>query len=287
MASPPEVVLRAPAKLNLRLEVGPLGADGYHPLATLLVALDGLHDDVRVAVADHRRIVCPGVSERENLAWSALDALEREVGRPLPVEVAITKRIPARAGLGGGSSDAAAVLVAADRLHGLDLGSERLEAVAARVGSDVPFFVRAGAAWARGRGERLAPARVPSFAAVLAMPARGLSTGDVYRRFDTLPAPPRDDADPGDPPAMPALAGWVRNDLWPAALAMCPSLGAVARALAAAGAHRVLLCGSGSCLAGLVPDRPGAEAVAARMGGVRPLAVVAPQPAASRVLTDS
>lgn len=271
-----EVAIAAPAKLNLRLIVGPVRPDGYHPLRTLMVALAGLGDDVVVAEAEHRSVVCPGVDERANLAWRALDELEAETGMPLPARVTITKRIPAQAGLGGGSSDAAATLVGADRLFGLDLGVRRLEAVAARVGSDVPFFIRGGTQWAGGRGELLTPAAGPSFAAVLVKPPLGLPTGDVYRRFDGMGRPPADDHAHIAPP-MPALAGWVRNDLWPAALALAPRLAASARALTGAGARAVLLCGSGSCLAGLCDDRAAAEAVAARLAPpAAPLAVVEP-----------
>ena len=149
------LTLVAPAKLNLRLLVGPLGADGYHPTISLMVALDALADTLRIARSGERRVICPGIDGPANLAWRALDALEAEVGRPLPLEVVIEKAIPPQAGLGGGSSDAAATLLAADRLHGLGLGADRLEAIAARVGSDVPFFIRGGCQWAEGRGDRL------------------------------------------------------------------------------------------------------------------------------------
>jgi 4-diphosphocytidyl-2-C-methyl-D-erythritol kinase len=263
------VRLEAPAKLNLRLLVGPRRGDGYHPLTTLMVALDGLADAVTVAPAEARRVSCPGIEGIEgpdNLAWRALDALEAEAGRPLPCAVTIDKRIPAQAGLGGGSSDAAAALVGADRLHGLGLGPKRLERVAARVGSDVPFFVRGGAQWAEGRGELLRPASVGPFAAVLARGGAGLPTGAVYAAFDRLPPPPpavlaasRNHLSYGE-----VVAG-SRNDLWGAALALAPGLGATARALAAAGADAVLLCGSGSCLAGLFPTRPDAETAAASL----------------------
>ena len=272
-----ELTLLAPAKLNLRLLVGALRPDGYHPVTSLMVALDGLADTVRASLAAERRVDCPGLDGPTNLAWKALDALEAEVGRPLALAVSIDKRIPSQAGLGGGSSDAAAVLRAADRLHGLGLGPERLEAVAARVGSDVPFFVRGGCQWAEGRGERLRPARAPGFAAVLCRPDVGLSTPRVYAAFDRLPAPPP--ARDGDPPGDPrALAAWVRNDLWPAALALAPGLGATARALTAAGALAALLCGSGSCVAGLFPDRAAAEAALPRLpaGTLRAAVLSAP-----------
>ena len=240
-----------------------------------MVALDGVADALEVARAGERRVRCLGIEGPANLVWTALDALEAEAGRPLPVEVRIDKRIPVQAGLGGGSSDAAATLVAADRIHGLGLGDEGLERVGACVGSDVPFFVRGGAQWAEGRGQRLRPAFAPTFTAVLAKPPRALSTSDVYGAFDRLPPPAVRHG--GRPPAgLPALAAWVGNDLWPAALALRPSLGATARALSAAGAAAVLLCGSGSCLAGLFPDRVAATAASLRLpeGGFR--AVVEP-----------
>jgi 4-diphosphocytidyl-2-C-methyl-D-erythritol kinase len=140
------------------------------------------------------------------------------------------------------------------------------------VGSDVPFLVRGGAQWARGRGEVLEPAPAPRFAALLAMPGYGLSTPAVYAAFDRLPAPPPGDGRPA-PDALPALAAWVRNDLWPAALALRPALGAVARALRAAGAETVLLCGSGSAVAGLFPSEAAAEHARPALAGI-PTAVV-------------
>lgn len=248
------LILDAPAKLNLRLLVGPLGADGYHPVRTLIVALEGLYDTVTVATGDDRRVTCPGIDGERNLAWTALDALERHAGRPLPVHVAIDKRIPTQAGLGGGSSDAAATLLATATLYDLGASHADLEGVAAEVGSDVPFFIRGGAQWAGGRGEILSPASAPPFAALVGVPGFGCSTPDVYRTFDRMAAPPPDDGREA-PASAKELPGWVRNDLWPAALALRPHLGAVGRRLAATGASGILLCGSGSGVAALFPDR--------------------------------
>lgn len=255
------VTLSAPAKLNLRLLVGPRRADGYHPIRSLMVALDGLADMVTLTAAATRSVRCDGLDDQANLAWQALDALEASTGRALVCAVDIDKRIPMQAGLGGGSSDAAATLVGANRLFDLGLDTAALEEIAARVGSDVPFFVRGGAQWAEGRGERLTPASMPSFAAVIVTPPFGLATADVYREFDRLPAPgPDDDAAP--PGQMPALAGWVRNDLWPAARSLAPDLDAYAQKLAGYGARATLLCGSGAAVAGLFDDL----AAAARAG---------------------
>ena len=269
------LTLAAPAKINLRLIVGPRGRDGYHPLRTLMVALDGLADRVHAERAPERSVSCAGIDGPANLAWRALDALEAHSGRPLPLRMVIDKAIPTQAGLGGGSSDAAAALLAANRLHDLGLGPDALERVGARVGSDVAFFVRAGAQWAEGRGERLRPTTPPRFAALLSMPTVGLSTAAVYERFDREPPPPpAGDAEP--PLAMPELAGWLRNDLWPAARALAPELRVREAALRAAGAPSVLLCGSGACLAGVFADRDAAEAAERRLDAPGFRAVVTP-----------
>ncbi len=168
----------------------------------------------------------------------------------LPCQVDIDKHIPLQAGLGGGSSDAAATLVGANELFDLGVSDTELEHLAAQVGSDVPFFIRGGCQWAEGRGERLTPTTSPQFHAVIVTPPFGLSTADVYRRFDELPPPPATHEQP--PPAgMPALAGWVRNDLWDAARSLEPRLEQIASDLEAAGTSVVLLCGSGSAMAGL------------------------------------
>ncbi|MSO44593.1 MAG: 4-(cytidine 5'-diphospho)-2-C-methyl-D-erythritol kinase [Thermoleophilia bacterium] len=261
------VSLPARPKLNLRLLVGPVSADGYHPLQSLMVALDGLADQVTVQRADVRVLECPGVEgpDHRNLAWAALDALADEVGESLPaLAITIDKVLPTQAGMGGGSSDAAATLLAADQLLGLGLGHDRLERAAAAVGSDVPFFIRGGAQWATGRGEVLEPARCPGFEAVIVAPERGLSTRTVYAAFDALPAPPSDSG--GPPPADAAgLAAWCRNDLWPAARRLAPDLAVIHDALVSAGAATPLLCGSGSAMCGITITADAADAMAERL----------------------
>ncbi len=260
-----------------------------------MVALDGLADRVDVARAPEREVRCRGVEGAANLAWRALDELEREVGRSLPVAVTIEKAIPSEGGLGGGSSDAAATLVATDRLHELGLDAPALERVAARVGSDVPFFVRGGAQWGEGRGDRLRPGRCPAFAALVVRPGIGLATADVYRAFDRLgrdghgwPPPGARSGSGNDGPGhLGELARWVGNDLWPAALALEPSLGRAARSLAAVGARPVLMSGSGSCLAGVFTDADAARAAAARLPpGSGVVGVVTPSARGVRLRAD-
>ena len=265
------LILDAPAKLNLWLEVGAPRDDGFHPVRTLMVALDGLADTVTVARAEERTVRCPGIDGPANLVWRALDALEREAGRPLPVAVVIDKRIPAEAGLGGGSSDAAAVMVATATLYELALTHTDLEHVAAGVGSDVPFFVRGGAQWGEGRGEMTSPARVPPFAALVAVPRFGCSTPSVYAAFDRVQGgrSPRIGGEPAVPRSAGELAMWARNDLWPAALALHPGLGRVARDLRSVGARGTVLCGSGSGVAGIFPTADRAHAAHAMLAGGR------------------
>jgi 4-diphosphocytidyl-2-C-methyl-D-erythritol kinase len=254
----------APPKVNLRLLVGPVRPDGYHPLRTLMVALNGPADAVTVRTARVREVRCPGIEGPGNLAWAALDALAHEAGHDLPpLAVHIDKVLPVQAGIGGGSSDAAATLVAADRLLGLGLGPERLERAAARVGSDVPFFIRGGAQWATGRGEVLAPAAAPAFECAIVAHGAGLSTAAVYRAFDDLPAPGPDDTVP-PPGHADGLAAWCRNDLWPAARALAPVLAEVHDMLTDAGARPALLCGSGSAFCAIAADVHAADALADR-----------------------
>jgi 4-diphosphocytidyl-2-C-methyl-D-erythritol kinase len=274
------LVIAAPAKLNLLLRVGPLAPYGYHPLATLMVALAGLEDEVTICTAPTRSLASPGAPEGPaNLAWRAVDALEAACARPLPARIEITKRIPLQAGLGGGSSDAAAVLVGINALYGLGLGTEALERLAAELGADVPFFVRGGTQWATGRGERLLPRPLPDdLWAVICGPVTPLSTAAVYGTFDRLG---RAGAIDPDPPAGPwATSGWVANDLWPAARALAPGLGAAADDLTRLGAHGTLLCGSGGAIAGLWTSRAGAESAAVRLPSA--IAVTWPRPAVTR-----
>ena len=252
-------------KVNLRLLVGPVRADGYHPLRSLMVQLDGPADRVTVSRADARSVTCAGIDGPANLAWKALDALEAEAGEVLPpLAVDIHKVLPSQAGVGGGSSDAAATLRAADQLLGLNLGPDRLERAAAAVGSDVPFFIRGGAQWATGRGEVLEPASAPAFECVIVAPGVGLSTPAVYAAFDSLPDPEPDDLAP--PPADAAgLAAWCRNDLWAPAQSLAPQLIEVHDALVGAGAAPALLCGSGSAFCGIATCAGDADRIADRM----------------------
>ncbi len=150
------LTLQARAKLNLTLEALGKRPDGYHETASIMQTLE-LADTVRIEPSDALEVVCSDESLNgcRNLAWRAADMLRRETGAADGARVHIEKRIPAAAGLGGGSSDAAATLVGLNRLWRLGLSNDKLRALAAELGSDVPFLIEGGTAIAVGRGERI------------------------------------------------------------------------------------------------------------------------------------
>lgn len=260
--------IHAPAKLNLSLYLGPRRADGLHSLCSLFEPL-ALADAIEVSEAGRDEVVCPGV-EGENLAARALAALrERGWDRP-PLRVAIAKRIPVAAGLGGGSADAAAVL----RLARGAVGD--LEALAAALGADVPSQLDPALALVRGAGERVErlPAP-PSHAALLLPGGGGLSTAAVFaeadrlglgrsdEELDELATQLREAAGGGASPL--AYADLLVNDLEPAARSLRPDIGAALDALRDAGAPLAFLTGSGPTAVGLFPTLVGARSAAARL----------------------
>lgn len=178
------IELPAPAKLNLFLHVVGRRADGYHELQTVFQFLD-LADRVRIARRDDtllRRVAAiPGVEEAEDLAMRAARLLRNQAGIEAGADIAVEKRIPLGGGLGGGSSDAASVLIGLDRLWGLGMGTDRLAALGARLGADVPVFVRGMAAWGEGTGERLVPVALEEPWYVLVMLPFAVSTASVFQ----------------------------------------------------------------------------------------------------------
>ncbi len=192
---PSRVGLLAPAKLNLHLEVLRKREDGYHEIETILQAID-LHDRLEVTWHERWRGRPPQVDMsvepydaapegEDNLCCLAVEVFHRETGVSGRFRIRLQKEIPAGAGLGGGSSDAAAVLVALDRLAGTRLSAEDLETLGARIGSDVPFFIRGGTQLGRGRGTDLR--RLPALQGgefLIVMPDMALQTSAIYRRLN-------------------------------------------------------------------------------------------------------
>ena len=158
MSGPRSLTLKAYAKINLTLEVLGRREDGYHDIASIMQAVD-LYDTLSFEPADELTLVCdlPELATDDNLVLSAAKLLREETGYESGAKITLEKRIPSASGLGGGSSDAAATMVGLNELWGLGLTIEELAPLAARVGSDVPFFLHGGTAMVLGRGERIRP----------------------------------------------------------------------------------------------------------------------------------
>ncbi len=272
------------AKVNLGLEVLGVRADGYHELRTIFQSIT-LHDDV--ALRPHPtdvRVRCdhPAVpSDERNLAHRAAEALRAAAGVRKGVTITIGKRIPVAGGLGGGSSNAAVVLLGLDRMWRLRLGASGLHEIARGLGADVPYFLTGGTALGLGRGDEVF-AVLPQLRAhvVVADPGRPLSTAAVFRRLDAG-LTPRENANKifrfvssqmeglGD--AFPILS----NDLERAALEEDPDLAVLVRdirgILIREGAVFASLSGSGAAYFGIFPDARGAERARAALeaGGIR------------------
>jgi 4-diphosphocytidyl-2-C-methyl-D-erythritol kinase len=270
----------APAKVNFGLRIVGRRPDGYHELESLFLPI-GLADSVRVS-----RRVAPGVAltlrgeargvpdDGRNLAVRAAERFLAEARRSDGVAIELTKRIPAPGGLGGGSSDAGAVLRALGRLHPGAVTPERLAGLALALGADVPFFLDPRPALVTGIGERVEPVDdFPVFMLLLAHPGTSLSTPAVYAAYDDQPASL---TAPGVGPSIRALLasreqGWprsldwsfvrslVRNELEPAATRLCPVVAEIRKEIEAAGALAVSLSGSGPTLFGVFPSEDAAN----------------------------
>ena len=293
------VTVRAPAKINLHLGVGQPTNDGFHPLDTVFQAV-GLFDDVRASDGD-------GSVSVEVASYLPLDALadpddnivkqaarllaetaEEAVRLPL-VDLLVEKRIPVAGGMAGGSADAAATLVALDRLWELDTEDDALLELAARLGSDVPFALVGGTAHGTGRGERLHALRDPVTWWWVVVPSHeGLSTPVVYRRFDEMfpdaPATPASSAavvsalSSGHPEH---LAAALHNDLEAPAIDLRPELGELVAHGEAEGALRGMVSGSGPTVLFLCESGDHARALADRLqGDDLPVVLVANGPVA-------
>jgi len=276
----------APAKLNLSLAVLGRRSDGFHEIESLMVPVslaDTLHVrprpmpgvGLRVAYAGElaggsgRALTRDVPVDATNLVVRAVDRLAAEAGIATGLDVDLVKRIPSGAGLGGGSSDAAAAIRAAAAAWGLDWPVERLAALGAGIGSDVPWFFAGSAAIATGRGEHVASVGgLPDVAAVIACPSGGLSTAAVYARC--VP----DASRRGDAArlvaalrtgGLQAAAPLMTNALEAPARSLAPQIDRLLAALADAGAFAPRLTGSGSACFSLTRTLAEAETIAARL----------------------
>jgi 4-diphosphocytidyl-2-C-methyl-D-erythritol kinase len=284
------LAVECPAKINLHLRVGPARDDGFHPLLSWMCTV-GLFDRLELQVTPARepaemvRLACdaPGIpADERNLVHRAIrgwhEHLSASGRRPDGVIAAkLTKCVPHGAGLGGGSSDAAFALMAAERLWRPDgapsASTDELAAVAARFGSDIPFFLFGPSSACRGRGERVRPIAPPQVArwAVLLLPGIHLPTPDVYRQFDGMGLGRSVDVE-----QEPDWADWARrspgdllealvNDLEAPAFALRPELAEMRRSAERLLARPVRMSGSGSSLFTLFAEPYAAEEAAARV----------------------
>ncbi len=277
------VTVRAPGKLNLYLAVGDRRDDGYHELTTVFHAVS-LVDEVTVRDADvlSLRIAGEGAdvlpTDERNLAWRAAELMADHVGRAPDVAITIDKSIPVAGGMAGGSADAAAVLVGMNVLWELGVPRRDLHALAARLGSDVPFALHGGTALGTGRGEELATVLTrETFHWVLTFAEDGLSTPEVFAELDRLrdngrKLPELGESEPvlaalaaGDPQR---LAGLLGNDLQAAAVSLNPALRRTLRAGVEAGALAGVVSGSGPTCAFLCVSAASAADVAVELAAV-------------------
>ena len=241
--NPPRLVVPAPAKVNLFLHVTGRRADGYPTLESLFSLVD-LADTLALEPRDDGAILrandVPGVPADDDLAIRAARALQRASGTKHGVSIEVGKAIPMGAGLGGGSSDAASVLLALNRLWSLSQPRAALLEIAATLGADVPFFVFGETALARGIGERLAAMTMPTSWLALAFPAARVATADIFAAPELTRSTPSAKMDVFS-------EGYGRNDLQGACGARHP---AVASALAALTklSPQARMTGSGACV---------------------------------------
>ncbi|MDD2421618.1 MAG: 4-(cytidine 5'-diphospho)-2-C-methyl-D-erythritol kinase [Heliobacteriaceae bacterium] len=285
-----EVRVKAPAKINLSIDVLGRRPDGYHQVAMVMQTID-LFDQVTVSPGgpDRPVVLCGGCPEAlpdaANLVYKTAVLVREKAGLTTGVAINLEKRIPVAAGLAGGSSDAAATMKAMNQLFSLGWSPEKMAAFLARLGSDIPFLVWGGTALATGRGElihRLPPA--PEFWVVLIKPPFGVATPRVYQALgaNPLPDPPPwpGEMTPETVPAgtftakviaalrqgsYPALLTALGNDLEPVTLKWHPELTGLKQRLVNLGCDRALMAGSGPTLIGLVAAEDRARDIAAQM----------------------
>jgi 4-diphosphocytidyl-2-C-methyl-D-erythritol kinase len=263
---------RAPAKLNLVLQVGRPRPDGLHEICSIFASLE-LSDELTLLASDtdDDEVVCPGV-DGPNLVEAALRLFRERVDPQLPtLRVTIDKRIPVAAGLGGGSADAAAALRAANELAARPLDLAGLRALAGELGADVPSQVEPRHALVTGAGERVERLRLPAMGLVLVPSEGGLSTADVYREADRIEST-RYELDPNRLRALaagplPTLAACVENDLQAAAISLRPDVREPLEQLREAGALAAAVSGSGPTAFGVFSGPAMAERAAAAVPG--------------------
>jgi 4-diphosphocytidyl-2-C-methyl-D-erythritol kinase len=270
-----KVLLRAFAKVNYALEVRGLREDGYHEISTVMQSI-ALADEVEIEYIKEgfEFMVEPENAEagapEGNTAYRVQKMLEELVGTTLPVRLVLRKKIPAGAGLGGGSADAAAALVGLNELFGLGLSAADLREVSVKIGADVPFCLSGGTALGEGIGEVLSPLpEPPPHCLVVAKPAMGASTARIYHAYDNRPqgdgasvAPVVDALRVGD---LGALARSLSNSLAPVTKSLVPEVRALEEELLCGGALGAVMSGSGTSVFGMFGSEEEARSAVSRL----------------------
>ncbi|MCH2133936.1 MAG: 4-(cytidine 5'-diphospho)-2-C-methyl-D-erythritol kinase [Phycisphaerales bacterium] len=289
--------IKAPAKINAALSVGPPGADGLHPICSWMITVD-LCDEMTLTPLEPDRLSRYAIlwhdeaRVRQEIDWSITSdlavkahlALEAWTKRRLPIQMKLEKRIPLGGGLGGGSSDAAAMLRGCNALFDLSLSDRILEGIAASIGSDVPFLVRGGSAIVEGTGEMVEyHESMPALHAVLIFPAVACHTGRVYQQFDA------GGGSALDPAAVRALAeepidgDRLFNDLAEPAMTIAPELQSYREDIAKQVSAPVHVSGSGSTLFVMARNEMESEAMARAIEAETGLAALVVSAAAPEV----
>ncbi len=267
------ITLTAPAKVNLTLEVLGRRDDGYHDIASIMQTID-LHDTVTLEDADEVALRCdrPELETTDNLALKAASALKDATGSERGARITLEKQIPVAAGLGGGSSDAAAVLKGLDRLWSLGLPSDELNAIAKRLGSDVPFFLQSGTAMVQGRGERVRPLPAADLEWLVVVSPR-IHVSEKTRTLYSMLSPAKYTRGMltrklkarirggGDVPAQ-----FLFNAFDDVARAAFPGLDECWSTFESLGAQEIHLAGSGPSLYALVPTKEQGTAISLMLG---------------------
>lgn len=259
-------IFEAPAKLNLSLLVEPPKSDGYHPIRSLVQTIEWCDRlEVEEAEDDELTVVGADLDPEDNLVRKAVDVAR--LRRPIPpLSIHVRKRIPIGAGLGGGSSDAAATLLAAFSFGASD-DSDVVEA-ATSLGADVPLFLIGGTILMSGHGEIIeTQPHLGGLAVAVAVPEFSLSTAEVYRRWDELEGPTGETSSPGSLPPSLRNGMPIRNDLTPAAMDLEPMMADFMADLRSAWGSPVLMTGSGSGCFGFFPDQGEADDAAEAVRG--------------------
>ena len=277
-----QLQVTAPAKINLTLDITGIRSDGYHELVTVMHQIS-LADTVTLTRQESGITLNTGhpdlLDDERNLAWQAAELMRQKYGFPGGLAIQIEKRIPIEAGLAGGSTDAAAVITGINRLFGLDLSSETLQARGAELGADVPFCIAGGTALCTGRGDVIRPLSAsPHLYMVLVKPDFSLSTAAVYRQFDRLSAFHRPRHELFLPAwgehrlrDFPAAMGNVLQD---ASLVLRPEIRQPIDELRKLGAIAAQMSGSGPSVFGIFAGASEARAAAAELAGAYPVCLV-------------